>query len=220
MICCKFAKIRCNGARFTCRFGINVRVNHQCIRKLQIKCTAFKRNAIKIVIKLAVKIQATPAMSSYRHKSGAQKRQGKKERELEVKRDSRTLFEVGAFRRERDQETSIESEESSVQSVSTEKEDTQDLAISTSHDIAEYEAEITTESSLNQDVLPNQSESSVIELYTACSGSCSFDVGTLARSPTMKELENIVRTGHLPHPREFPKDCGGHKFPTTFLSVK
>ena len=54
-------------------------------------------------------------MSSYRHKSGAQKRQGKKQWEQEVKRDSRTLFEVGAFRRERDQETSIESEESSVQ---------------------------------------------------------------------------------------------------------
>ena len=73
---------------------------------------------------------------------------------------------------------------------------------------------------MNRDILPSQSECSVCELDTACSGSCSFDVGTLARFPSMKELENIVRTGHLPHPREFPKDSEGHKFPTTVLSVK
>ena len=36
----------------------------------------------------------------------------------------------------------------------------------------------------------------------------------------MKELEKIVRAGHLPHPQEFPKDCDSHKFPTTVLSVK
>ena len=36
----------------------------------------------------------------------------------------------------------------------------------------------------------------------------------------MKELEKVVRTGHLPHPPEFPKDYDGHKFPTTVLNVK
>ena len=87
---------------------------------MHIKHTAFKTNAIKINIKVTLKIRATPAMSSYRHKSGAQKRQETRQREREVKKDSRTLFEVGAFRREKDKETSIEPEESSVQSVSTE----------------------------------------------------------------------------------------------------
>ena len=51
-------------------------------------------------------------MSTYRHKSGAQKRQEQKQREKEIKKlkkGSLTLFDVGAYRRVCDEEASIES---------------------------------------------------------------------------------------------------------------
>jgi len=145
-------------------------------------------------------------MSSYRHKSGAQKRQEKKIREKEAKKSSRTLFEVGAYKRDKEGDSTLNKPgESSVQSIAEEEEDTDGLAASVDHDATESR-ESTTDSSLNQD--------------TVHSGSSSFDVGTLTGFPTIKELEKVVRTGHLPHPPEFPKDYDGHKFPTTVLNVK
>ena len=44
----------------------------------------------------------------------------------------------------------------------------------------------------------------------------SFDIGTLAGSPTPNELEGIVRAGHLPHLNQFPCDDAGKKFPPQF----
>ena len=145
-------------------------------------------------------------MSSYRHKSGAQKRQEKKIREKEAKKASRTLFEVGAYKRDKEGDSTLNKPgESTVQSIAEEEEDTDGLAVSVDHDTTESR-ESTTDSSLSQD--------------TVHSGSSSFDVGTLTGFPTIKELEKVVRTGHLPHPPEFPKDYDGQKFPTTVLNVK
>ena len=145
-------------------------------------------------------------MSSYRHKSGAQKRQEKKIQEKEAKKASRTLFEVGAYKRDKEGDSTLNKPgESSVQSIAEEEEDTDGLAVSVGHDTTERR-ESTTDSSLNQD--------------TVHSGSSSFDVGTLTVFPTIKELEKVVRTGHLPHPPEVPKDYDGNKFPTTVLNVK
>ena len=47
-----------------------------------------------------------------------------------------------------------------------------------------------------------------------------FDVGTLTGSPTTKELEEIVRAGHIPHPNQFPRNVAGRRFPTSILTVK
>ena len=47
-----------------------------------------------------------------------------------------------------------------------------------------------------------------------------FDIGTLTRSPTSNELEEIVKAGHIPHPNQFPRDVTGKRFPTSVLSVK
>ncbi|XP_065052872.1 zinc finger MYM-type protein 5-like [Rhopilema esculentum] len=127
-------------------------------------------------------------------------------REKEAKKASRTLFEVGAYKRDKEGDSTLNKPtESSVQSTAEEEEDTDGLAASVDHDTTES-SESTTDSSLNQD--------------TVHSGSSSFDVSTLTGFPTIKELEKVVRTGHLPHPPEFPKDCDGHKFPTTVLNMK
>ena len=141
-------------------------------------------------------------MSSYRHKFGAQKRQGKKIREKEAKKASRTLFEVGAYKGDKEGDSTLNMP---GESFAEEEEDTDGLAASVDDDTTESR-ESTIDSSLNQDTVP--------------SGSSSLNVGTLTGFPTIKELEKVVRTGHLPHPPEFPKDYNGHKFPTTVLNVK
>ena len=79
------------------------------------------------------------------------------------------------------------------------------MAASVDHDTTESR-ESTTDLSLNQD--------------TVHSGSSSFDVGTLTGFPTIKELENGVRTGHLPHPPEFPKEFDSHKCPTMVVVMR
>ena len=94
--------------------------------------------------------------------------------------------------------------ESSVQSIA-EEEDTDGLAASVDHDTTDSR-ESTTDSSLSQD--------------TVHSGSSSFDFGTSTGFPTIEELDQVVRTGHLPHPPECPNDYDGHKVPTTVLNVK
>jgi len=134
-------------------------------------------------------------MSSYRHKSGAQKRQEKKTQENEAKKASRTLFEVGAYKRDKEGDSALNKPgESSVQSIAEEEEGTDSLAALVDHDTTESR-ESTTDSSLNQ-----------------ATGSSGFDVGTLTRLSTIKELEKVVRTGHLTYPPEFPKDCDATNF--------
>ena len=119
---------------------------------------------------------------------------------------SHIVCEVGSYKRDKESDSTLKKTgESSVQSIAEEEEDIDGLAASVDHDTTESR-ESTTDSSLSQD--------------TVHSGSPSFDVGTLTGFPTIKELEKVVRTGHLPHPPEFPKDYDGHKFPTTVLNVK
>ena len=74
-------------------------------------------------------------MSFYRHKSGAQKRQEKKIREKEAKKASRTLFEVGAYKRDNEGDSTLnKTGVSSVQSIAEEEEETDGLAASVDHD--------------------------------------------------------------------------------------
>ena len=44
-----------------------------------------------------------------------------------------------------------------------------------------------------------------------------FDIGTLNGSPTRNELENIVRAGSVPLPKQFPRDVDGQLFPLSLL---
>ena len=81
-------------------------------------------------------------MSSYRHKSGAQKRQEKKIREKEAKKASHILFEVGAYKR-----------------------DKEGLAASVDHDTTDSR-ESTTDSSLNQDTVHSGSSSFYVDTLT------------------------------------------------------
>ena len=99
------------------------------------------------------------------------------------------MFEVDAYNRDKEGTSTLKKPgESSVQSIAEEEEDTDGLAASVDHDTTESRKS-TADSSLNQD--------------NVHSGSSSFDVGTLTGFPTIKELEKVVRTGHLPHPPEF-----------------
>ena len=47
-----------------------------------------------------------------------------------------------------------------------------------------------------------------------------FDIGMSSLSPTSKEIEEMVRQGHLPHPKEFPCDIDGKHFPSSILNAK
>ena len=44
-----------------------------------------------------------------------------------------------------------------------------------------------------------------------------FEIGTLNGSPTRNELENIIRTGSVPIPKQFPRDVDGQLFPLSVL---
>ena len=72
-------------------------------------------------------------------------------REKEAKKASRTLFEVGTHKRDKEGDSTLNKPgESSVQSIAEEEEDTDGLAASVDHDTTESR-ESTTDSSLNQD---------------------------------------------------------------------
>ena len=93
---------------------------------------------------------------------------GKKIQEKEAKKASRTLFEVGAYNRDKEGDSTLNKlGESSVQSIAKE-EDTDGLAALVDHETTESR-ESTTDSSLNQD--------------TVHSGSSSFDVGIVCPLP-------------------------------------
>ena len=47
-----------------------------------------------------------------------------------------------------------------------------------------------------------------------------FDIGMSSLSPTSKEIEEMVRQGHLPHPKEFLCDIDGKHFPSSVLNAK
>ena len=47
-----------------------------------------------------------------------------------------------------------------------------------------------------------------------------FDIGMSSLSPTSKEIEEMVRQGHLPHPREFPCDIDAKYFPNSVQNAK
>ena len=47
-----------------------------------------------------------------------------------------------------------------------------------------------------------------------------LDIGNLEGYPKRNKLEEFVRVGHIAHPKHFPDDITGRKFPTSLLSVK
>ena len=44
-----------------------------------------------------------------------------------------------------------------------------------------------------------------------------FDIGTLCGSPTTNQLEDIIRAGPAPFPKQFPRDADGQQFPISVL---
>ena len=65
---------------------------------------------------------------------------------------------------------------------------------------------------------PSQEESAHSEITKPVH--FGFDIGTSPEAPTTKELEEMIRKGHLPHPEQFPNDITGRKFPTSVLKFK
>ena len=130
-------------------------------------------------------------MSSYKHKSGAHKMSEKEQRDQEAKKISRTIFqdEVKKATEEGRQKERTEDAHRSHQC------DPEVQALDARSDL---EAEVDTEGN----VAPNDAT----KLST-------FDIGTSCGSPTTNQLENIIRAGPSPFPKQFPRDAAGHPFP-------
>lgn len=157
-------------------------------------------------------------MSSYKHKSGAQKRRERQERVDEEKKGSRTLFDVGVFETNTEsysavplrQDFQIEDEIIEPQQQASEVEITDSIAFSSTDDGSELPFNEGTASTSRQ----------FHGLKFTQIAQQGFDIGTLTGSPTPNELEEIVRAGHIPHPNHFPCDVTGSRFPISILSVK
>ncbi len=137
-------------------------------------------------------------MSSYKHKSGAQKRSEKEKRDQEAKKGSRTLFQVGVLK--------------------ATEEDKQDERTEDSHESYQLNPEVEAlEARNNSDGEVNVEENVVIGDATNLS---PFNIGTLCGSPTTKQLENIIRSGPAPFQKQFPRDADGQHFPLSVLQCK
>ena len=136
-------------------------------------------------------------MSSYKHKSGAQKRRERQRRVNEESKGSRTLFDVGVFEAnaELDLEVPLEPRQGASDVDSTDND-------------SEFPVE---EDTISSQLVHGLNFSPLEQ---------GFDVGTLTGSPTTNELEEIVRAGHVPHPNQFPCDVAGRRFPTSIFTVK
>ena len=132
-------------------------------------------------------------MSSYQQKSGAQKRREKKERDKENRTGTLTFFDVGVKKRtETEKETSgLENEQTGPQPTGSawpELSDRPDKTVSP----------------VTLQATPSQEESAHSEITKPVH--FGFDIGTSPAAPTTKELEELIRKGHLPHPEQFPND--------------
>ena len=115
----------------------------------------------------------------------------------EEKKGSRTLFDVGVFEGSADPDSQVPLElPQKARDVDSTDDDGE---LSVDGDAASSQVH-----SLNVSSIERQ----------------GFDIGTLTRSPTSNELDEIVKAGHIPHPNQFPRDVTGKRFPTSVLSVK
>ena len=126
-------------------------------------------------------------MASYKHKSGAQKRSEREKRDQETKKNARTLFEVGVRKatEEGRQKEHAEDAQTRLQ---------RDPAVEALDARSDVDAEVYTEGNVAIDDVRKLSP---------------FDIGTLSGSPTTNELENIIRAGPAPFPKQFPRDADG-----------
>ena len=145
-------------------------------------------------------------MSFYQHKSGAQKRREKEQKDKETKRSALTLFDVGVKKHappEKD-DSSGPAHEKQDGPPPTASPELSDLDESMSG--ASLEA-------------PPPSEEKVALGETTKPGYFGFDIGTSPAAPTTQEIEEMIRKGHLPHPQQFPNDITGRKFPSSVLNL-
>lgn len=151
-------------------------------------------------------------MSSYQHKSGAQKRREKQKRKEETSRGVRTLFDVWKGEGSSEvEETPVEPElqEAEERIVTRQNSAGQSLCLETADD--EISLEPMLQPSTQQDVR-------TVEYIKP--RNAGFDIGMSPATPASNEIEEMVRQGHLPHPKQFPYDIDGKSFPCSVLNVK
>ena len=152
-------------------------------------------------------------MSFYQHKSGAQKRREKEQRDKETRRGALTLFDVGVKKQAQPEK------ESPGPGPAHEEQAGPQPTASASPELSEPEPdESMSGASLEASI--NQEESAFARGETTKPSHFGFDIGMSPAAPTTLEIEEMIRKGHLPHPQQFPNDTTGRKFPTSVLKFK
>eukprot|EP00112_Aurelia_sp_Birch-Aquarium-sp1_P011535 Seg2424.4 transcript_id=Seg2424.4/GoldUCD/mRNA.D3Y31 product="Zinc finger MYM-type protein 1" protein_id=Seg2424.4/GoldUCD/D3Y31 len=147
-------------------------------------------------------------MSFYQHKSGAQKRREREQKDKETKKGALTLFDVGVKKH-------APPEKDDSPGPAHEKQDRPQPTSSASPELSDLDESM---SGASLDATPSQEE--VTPGETIKPGHFGFDIGTFPAAPTTQEIEEVIRKGHLPHPQQFPNDTTGRKFPMSVLNFK
>ena len=152
-------------------------------------------------------------MSFYQHKSGAQKRREKEQRDKETRRGALTLFDVGVKKQAQPEK------ESPGPGPAHEEQAGPQPTASASPELSEPEPDESM-SGASLEACINQEESAFARGETTKPSHFGFDIGMSPAAPTTLEIEEMIRKGHLPHPQQFPNDITGRKFPTSVLKFK
>ena len=139
-------------------------------------------------------------MSSYQHKSGAQKRREKEQRDKEAKKGALTLFDVGVKKRAQPE--------------------TEDPGPALAREDQASPPPTSSASPTPDEPMSEASLEGSTSLETTKPYHFGFDIGMSPSAPTTQEIEQMIRKGHLPHPQQFPNDITGRKFPTSVLKCK
>ena len=125
-----------------------------------------------------------------------QKRDKKQKRDQQTERISRTLFQVG------------------VKKATEEGRPNQNTEVGHASRQRDPEVEALDARTIESDSEVDTEGHAAIDDATKLS---PFDIGTLCGSPTTNQLENIIRAGPVPFPKQFPRDTDGQRFPLSVL---